>query len=90
MKYNDICMHAYIGCVALFARAWIEISYTDSGAQTMEVALFARAWIEIKDLACKSAVLMAVALFARAWIEIPPRKLRPENAPRRPLREGVD
>ncbi len=43
--YNDICMHAY---VALFTRAWIEISLFENKASWNNVALFTRAWIEIQ------------------------------------------
>ena len=33
--------------VALFARAWIEITVPNLNIKTGDVALFARAWIEI-------------------------------------------
>ena len=55
--------------VALFTRAWIEISSSSSEDFTTSVALFTRAWIEISPF-MKNAPLKPVALFTRAWIEI--------------------
>ena len=54
--------------VALFARAWIEISLPLLQELLRCVALFARAWIEITTMLC--CYKQNVALFARAWIEI--------------------
>ena len=56
--------------VALFTRAWIEIStgYTDFAAEGV-VALFTRAWIEIIN-GVSSFIEKIVALFTRAWIEM--------------------
>ena len=69
MKYiiphNSLSYHH----VALFARAWIEISVNSVKWFLSMVALFARAWIEIEALSV-SALSQPVALFARAWIEI--------------------
>ena len=55
--------------VALFARAWIEITAYASLVGSAMVALFARAWIEI-DTEPLPQAKRCVALFARAWIEI--------------------
>ena len=59
--------------VALFTRAWIEISSSMSLEKATDVALFTRAWIEIiKGRFAPS--LYFVALFTRAWIEITAEK----------------
>ena len=55
--------------VALFARAWIEMSKIIKSPFVALVALFARAWIEMNE-GIKSYSRLFVALFARAWIEI--------------------
>ena len=55
--------------VALFARAWIEITKKLPVPQAGSVALFARAWIEIRSSGYVKGDV-TVALFARAWIEI--------------------
>ena len=55
--------------VALFTRAWIEISRTSEDFKGVRVALFTRAWIEIKS-AIYVAIKHYVALFTRAWIEM--------------------
>ena len=55
--------------VALFARAWIEITNSIVDYFVPFVALFARAWIEIR-LWVLALHRLLVALFARAWIEI--------------------
>ena len=55
--------------VALFTRAWIEMTeelYENGG---LCVALFTRAWIEI-TLRLALNFADTVALFTRAWIEI--------------------
>ena len=62
--------------VALFTRAWIEISFTVPVFFTVRVALFTRAWIEMFWSAFIS-IGVFVALFTRAWIEIPSMKLSP-------------
>ena len=67
-------------CVALLARAWIEICKLLPSGVYLNVALLARAWIEMargRTIGC----LGLVALLARAWIEIrvapvPPTALR--------------
>ena len=56
--------------VALFTRAWIEISTAISVLKTSLVALFTRAWIEILHGFYEQEAA-SVALFTRAWIEIP-------------------
>ena len=71
LKYKAGFENAFITKVALFTRAWIEITWTKSNFLDTLVALFTRAWIEIwlgPHLNFKSYV----ALFTRAWIEIPP------------------
>ena len=55
--------------VALFTRAWIEISPVLKSPFKNDVALFTRAWIEI-ILDAISLLKIGVALFTRAWIEI--------------------
>ena len=55
--------------VALFTRAWIEMSTTNVAERDLLVALFTRAWIEIIASSALS-VAACVALFTRAWIEI--------------------
>ena len=55
--------------VALFTRAWIEITSNVPPLICFSVALFTRAWIEIVIL-CLRYMLLIVALFTRAWIEI--------------------
>ena len=55
--------------VALFTRAWIEMTKRTAKHGFDNVALFTRAWIEIPKSRAKKFV-PAVALFTRAWIEI--------------------
>ena len=55
--------------VALFTRAWIEMSLITSRFNTITVALFTRAWIEML-MYYKALRTALVALFTRAWIEI--------------------
>ena len=55
--------------VALFTRAWIEISSLWIRIIIMLVALFTRAWIEI-GTGWTTYIDGSVALFTRAWIEI--------------------
>ena len=55
--------------VALFTRAWIEMSDKYPFFVKNSVALFTRAWIEIFATALY-CLLYLVALFTRAWIEI--------------------
>ena len=75
--------------VALFTRAWIEITCTALIRIISPVALFTRAWIEIAQLQ-HIRKTNVVALFTRAWIEIDFWLiLRPLSASR-PLHEGVD
>ena len=59
----------HLGNVALFTRAWIEISLINRIAEVKVVALFTRAWIEIAPKG-ESRSSQSVALFTRAWIEI--------------------
>ena len=75
--------------VALFTRAWIEISKNKIQGVAMEVALFTRAWIEIiraKD----GSQTTAVALFTRAWIEMAAISQLGTTKSSRTLHEGVD
>ena len=71
LKYNrpPIDIHAYL--VALFTRAWIEMSGYRYRCFCVCVALFTRAWIEISDMDFTDNT-GNVALFTRAWIEIDP------------------
>ena len=55
--------------VALYARAWVEISAIALTSSASLVALYARAWVEISSIFVRSET-MAVALYARAWVEI--------------------
>ena len=75
--------------VALFTRAWIEISTGLMYKGLNAVALFTRAWIEIiraKD----GSQTTAVALFTRAWIEMAAISQIGTTKSSRPLHEGVD
>ena len=75
--------------VALFTRAWIEITNLSVDAKGTSVALFTRAWIEIhKSVKCTR--IHVVALFTRAWIEIMPIAYFTFVPTGRPLHEGVD
>ena len=56
--------------MALFTRAWIEISMVFTAYKLCKVALFTRAWIEIRILGNICVFDTRVALFTRAWIEI--------------------
>ena len=69
LKYQLLLHLSPSACVALFARAWIEIPSSCVVCSIYVVALFARAWIEIQILFHRQQKLL-VALFARAWIEI--------------------
>ena len=75
--------------VALFTRAWIEISEINCPWVKNIVALFTRAWIEISEINCPW-VKNIVALFTRAWIEISKAHYQRVQSTRRPLHEGVD
>ncbi len=75
--------------VALFTRAWIEISVGFPIACCIAVALFTRAWIEMVHLLTTKS-LKKVALFTRAWIEITAEKNKLDKTGCRPLHEGVD
>ena len=69
MKYNKHLNDKLCLRVALFTRAWIEITLTYPATFAAVVALFTRAWIEI-FCDCKADDFCNVALFTRAWIEI--------------------
>ena len=79
-----------LSLVALFTRAWIEMSVYRTCHSGRRVALFTRAWIEIHA----DFILLiepCVALFTRAWIEIltyPATFSAVVGG--RPLHEGVD
>ena len=75
--------------VALFTRAWIEITCNYRSIYRKLVALFTRAWIEIKWQPL-FALLIIVALFTRAWIEISFSEQTINTGDSRPLHEGVD
>ena len=47
MKYTELEKDLSGKFVALFTRAWIEISFINLSKQIGNVALFTRAWIEI-------------------------------------------
>ena len=47
MKYPNFVGDLDISAVALFARAWIEITWNNLCKAEKLVALFARAWIEM-------------------------------------------
>ena len=55
--------------VALFTRAWIEITCQIRQRVNILVALFTRAWIEMGSFYALGA-FTSVALFTRAWIEM--------------------
>ena len=55
--------------VALYARAWVEITLQSAIILALIVALYARAWVEIR-LWRQDADVGFVALYARAWVEI--------------------
>ena len=78
-----------ITLVALFTRAWIEISFAVATADVTIVALFTRAWIEIDTVYFANGIII-VALFTRAWIEMFSRYRRLSSVICRPLHEGVD
>ena len=69
LKFDRELVVLYRCTVALFTRAWIEISIHRLWEDKHQVALFTRAWIEIK-LQHSTNVSKSVALFTRAWIEI--------------------
>ena len=76
-------------CVALFTRAWIEISVHEYYSCWYSVALFTRAWIEIL-IELFLTEFIRVALFTRAWIEMFSMYSICLFLLRRPLHEGVD
>ena len=78
-----------ITLVALFTRAWIEISFAVATADVTIVALFTRAWIEIDTVYFANGIII-VALFTRAWIEIKRTTPSLPMLMSRPLHEGVD
>ena len=78
-----------LSVVALFTRAWIEISLKSGLAKAAKVALFTRAWIEMMKLH-NGVELARVALFTRAWIEITADKTKIDSFTSRPLHEVVD
>ena len=49
MKYDDIIGRFLTIYVALFTRAWIEISGVSLATLADNVALFTRAWIEMEN-----------------------------------------
>ena len=69
MKSRGTLENKMTKTVALFTRAWIEITAPKSVQAAAAVALFTRAWIEIPEhtTSCGDD---DVALFTRAWIEI--------------------
>ena len=69
LKFYFSCFLINIIIVALFTRAWIEISHLTGVLKSNVVALFTRAWIEIQSQVT-DFVTQVVALFTRAWIEI--------------------
>ena len=75
--------------VALFTRAWIEITFLLALNFADTVALFTRAWIEIRQETHAEKRLF-VALFTRAWIEIQSVHVKVSTTYGRPLYEGVD
>ena len=75
--------------VALFTRAWIEITAAARLPDGLLVALFTRAWIEITAV-CGYMDMVGVALFTRAWIEITKDGATVVVSNGRPLHEGVD
>ena len=89
MKWHRLVHRPYKDSVALFTRAWIEISSIDDEILKKEVALFTRAWIEIA-MAIAACAEGAVALFTRAWIEICFCLRDKFTGAGRPLHEGVD
>ena len=79
----------HLRLVALFTRAWIEISWFDVNYRKTSVALFTRAWIEIIAVIQNDKCFL-VALFTRAWIEIERNQRHVQSGHCRPLHEGVD
>ena len=75
--------------VALFTRAWIEMTTPSANRACVTVALFTRAWIEIAEGVYLNDNT-AVALFTRAWIEISFQAQKFTSCICRPLYEGVD
>ena len=75
--------------VALFTRAWIEMTALSENLYSARVALFTRAWIEMTQKG-KIDVDILVALFTRAWIEITLQGSAFICGLGRPLHEGVD
>ncbi len=69
LKLSINGVSSFIEKVALFTRAWIEMSSTSEDFKGVLVALFTRAWIEIEVgyIFDKDG---NVALFTRAWIEM--------------------
>ena len=89
MKYKTITKLSHSFHVALFTRAWIEISLFENKASWNNVALFTRAWIEIESVYLRDNEAF-VALFTRAWIEISSAKDDVKKVFSRPFHEGVD
>ena len=69
MKLKNTYRNFTLKQVALFVRAWIEISAKLAKRSCDFVALFVRAWIEIWEDE-EPFDIGKVALFVRAWIEI--------------------
>ena len=89
LKYIVFTKLSHSFHVALFTRAWIEISAKYPFFVKNSVALFTRAWIEI-IICCEVVTPMLVALFTRAWIEIRLNLEEITFKKGRPLHEGVD
>ena len=89
LKSKDVKSYNFVMKVALFTRAWIEISFLHDVWPILCVALFTRAWIEIVNVN-KSDIRQIVALFTRAWIEILKYVLNWSAVICRPFHEGVD
>ena len=69
LKFNFKRFACSSDTVALFTRAWIEMTEILLICLWSRVALFTRAWIEINFIVLKR-YQNGVALFTRAWIEI--------------------
>ena len=89
MKYKIFDNSCLVLSVALFTRAWIEITGNVHLPFGAVVALFTRAWIEIPHQYFRLS-FVKVALFTRAWIEIEDGTLSVVKGGSRPLHEGVD
>ena len=89
LKFIHPSCRLSVKTVALFTRAWIEITNGYKLNVIRQVALFARAWIEITPN-MRTIRGCLVALFARAWIEMVSLYLCQRGDLSRPLCEGVD